>query len=219
MSASPPKAEICSNKACPLWAKSGHCQPYSMTSSAVKIRVCGTLRPSAFAVFRLITNSNLVGSRTGRSAAFSPLRKAFAERECLRTTNRTAAALTGTRNSDRGSDLGSTFLLWRCRAALRETRCARKTCCSGPLVCLEEMVCRSLKCFGPSALNCTNLATREDITSTSTPTPPSGHSPVSTRAISKILDFFCGPLTHRRTPYIVSMSAGTMPVVRGPEAC
>ncbi len=36
--------------------------------------VSGTVRPSAFAVLRLITNSNLVGACTGRSAGFSPLR-------------------------------------------------------------------------------------------------------------------------------------------------
>ena len=34
----------------------------------------GTSRPSAFAVLRLITNSNLVGRNTGKSAGFSPLR-------------------------------------------------------------------------------------------------------------------------------------------------
>ena len=34
----------------------------------------GTVRPSALAVFRLITNSYLVGACTGRSAGFSPLR-------------------------------------------------------------------------------------------------------------------------------------------------
>ena len=34
----------------------------------------GSSRPSVFAVFRLITNSYLVGACTGRSAGFSPLR-------------------------------------------------------------------------------------------------------------------------------------------------
>ena len=34
----------------------------------------GTLRPRALAVFRLITNSYLVGACTGRSAGFSPLK-------------------------------------------------------------------------------------------------------------------------------------------------
>ena len=36
--------------------------------------VGGTVRPSALAVLRLITNSNLVDCMTGRSAGFSPLR-------------------------------------------------------------------------------------------------------------------------------------------------
>jgi hypothetical protein len=35
---------------------------HSITSSAVAIRRSGTLRPSAFAVFRLIANSYLVGA-------------------------------------------------------------------------------------------------------------------------------------------------------------
>src|SRR5215211_1585030 len=47
---------------------------YSITSSARASKVGGTVRPRAFAVFRLITSSNLVGCRTGRSAGFSPLR-------------------------------------------------------------------------------------------------------------------------------------------------
>src|SRR5262249_26692996 len=47
---------------------------HSITSSARASSVGGTSRPSALAVFRLITNSNLVGACTGRSAGFSPLR-------------------------------------------------------------------------------------------------------------------------------------------------
>ena len=34
----------------------------------------GTVRPSALAVFMLITNSNFVGCSTGRSAGLVPLR-------------------------------------------------------------------------------------------------------------------------------------------------
>ena len=34
---------------------------YSITSSAATSKVCGTVRPSAFAVLRLMTKSNLVG--------------------------------------------------------------------------------------------------------------------------------------------------------------
>src|SRR5262245_17827688 len=48
--------------------------PHSITSSALARSVGGTSRPSAFAVFRLITSANLVGACTGRSAGFSPLR-------------------------------------------------------------------------------------------------------------------------------------------------
>ena len=47
---------------------------YSITSSARASTEGGTVRPSAFAVLRLITSSYLVGACTGRSAAFSPLR-------------------------------------------------------------------------------------------------------------------------------------------------
>ena len=48
--------------------------PYSITSSARARRVGGIVRPRAFAVLRLITSSNLVGSCTGRSAGLAPLR-------------------------------------------------------------------------------------------------------------------------------------------------
>ena len=61
--------------ACPLWVKSrhvlrtslyplsansGHSSYYSITSSARPISVLGMLRPSAFAVLRLMTSSTLV---------------------------------------------------------------------------------------------------------------------------------------------------------------
>src|SRR3954467_10991858 len=49
-------------------------RPYSITSSARASTVSGTIRPSVFAVLRLMTNSYLVGACTGRSAGFSPLR-------------------------------------------------------------------------------------------------------------------------------------------------
>ena len=45
---------------------------YSITSSARAIRVGATATPSALAVLRLITSSNVVGCMTGRSAAFAP---------------------------------------------------------------------------------------------------------------------------------------------------
>ena len=47
--------------------------PHSITSSARATNAGEMLRPSALAVLRLITNSNFVGSSTGRSPGFSPL--------------------------------------------------------------------------------------------------------------------------------------------------
>src|SRR6266403_523309 len=48
--------------------------PHSITSSSSASPVGGIARPSALAVLRLRTISNLVGCWTGRSAGFSPLR-------------------------------------------------------------------------------------------------------------------------------------------------
>ena len=59
---------------CPLCANSGHSATQSITSSARATNVGGTMRPSVLAVLRLMTKSNLVGCKTGRSAGFSPLR-------------------------------------------------------------------------------------------------------------------------------------------------
>src|SRR5262249_39286947 len=47
---------------------------HSITSSARASSVGGTSKRSALAVLRLITNSNLVGWLTGRSAGLAPLR-------------------------------------------------------------------------------------------------------------------------------------------------
>src|SRR6516165_5179319 len=47
---------------------------HSITSSAMASRPGGKVRPNALAVLRLITNSNLVDCKIGRSAAFSLLR-------------------------------------------------------------------------------------------------------------------------------------------------
>ena len=47
---------------------------YSITSSAMESSPGGTSMPSARAVCRLMTNSNLVDCRTGRSAGLAPLR-------------------------------------------------------------------------------------------------------------------------------------------------
>src|SRR5215468_9876491 len=48
--------------------------PHSITSSARASSVGGMVRPSALAVIRLMTRSNLVGCSTGRSAGFAPRR-------------------------------------------------------------------------------------------------------------------------------------------------
>ena len=47
---------------------------YSITRVARTMISGGMVRPSAFAVFRLTTSSNLVGCSTGRSPGFVPLR-------------------------------------------------------------------------------------------------------------------------------------------------
>src|SRR6202047_4446462 len=49
-------------------------QGYSMSSSAATRRVGGTIRPSALAVLRLMTNWNLSGAWTGSWLGFSPFR-------------------------------------------------------------------------------------------------------------------------------------------------
>src|SRR5262245_14920694 len=46
--------------------------PHSITSSASASSLSGTVRPSALAVVRLTTRSNLVGCSTGMSAGFAP---------------------------------------------------------------------------------------------------------------------------------------------------
>src|SRR5579872_4821682 len=48
--------------------------PHSITSLARASNVGGIARPSDLALLRLMTNSNLVGSSTGRSAGFTPAR-------------------------------------------------------------------------------------------------------------------------------------------------
>src|SRR5262249_6671687 len=47
---------------------------HSITSSAIASSDGGTVRPSVFAVLRLMTSSNFVGCITGRSAGLAPLR-------------------------------------------------------------------------------------------------------------------------------------------------
>ena len=58
----------------PVRAKLGSDRGYSITSSARTRKDSGIVMPSAFAVLRLITSSNLVGFCTGRSPGLSPLR-------------------------------------------------------------------------------------------------------------------------------------------------
>src|SRR5262249_36316546 len=59
---------------------------HSITSSAPAMSVGGTVRPIAFAVLRLMTSSNLVGCKMGRSAGFS--RATGAElHSCVHDTN------------------------------------------------------------------------------------------------------------------------------------
>ena len=62
-----PKADIAANNGCVT--KTIH----SMTVSAISSRLCGIVKPSVFAALELITNSNFVARKTGRSAIFSPL--------------------------------------------------------------------------------------------------------------------------------------------------
>jgi hypothetical protein len=47
-------------------------RPHSITSSARNRNDSGIFKPSALAVFRLMTRSNLVGCWTGKSAGFAP---------------------------------------------------------------------------------------------------------------------------------------------------
>src|SRR5215470_1221832 len=47
---------------------------HSITSSARRRKDSGIFSPIALAVVRFMTNSNLVGCKTGKSAGFSPLR-------------------------------------------------------------------------------------------------------------------------------------------------
>jgi hypothetical protein len=75
----PESGHVQCNSVCPLCANSGLMHRskqhfYSITSSARVSSVGGIVSPSALAVLRLITISNLAGSWTGRSAGLAPLR-------------------------------------------------------------------------------------------------------------------------------------------------
>src|SRR5215469_7706191 len=60
---------IAAGRSCPEAAL--HSFSYSITSSARARIDCGTVRPRAFAVFRLMSSSNFVGCCTGSSAGFA----------------------------------------------------------------------------------------------------------------------------------------------------
>jgi hypothetical protein len=57
-----------------LWRQHRATSSHSITSSARYCKNHGNSIPSAFAVFRLMTNSYLAGACTGNSEGFSPLR-------------------------------------------------------------------------------------------------------------------------------------------------
>lgn len=61
-------------RSCPLSANTGSPAFHSINSSARESTLAGILRPSFFAVVRLIVKSNLVGCSTGRSAGEAPRR-------------------------------------------------------------------------------------------------------------------------------------------------
>jgi hypothetical protein len=76
-SALPPKADIAGRRLDVRFVpKADSCTAttdvYSITASARATTAGGISSPMALAVFRLMTNSNLVGCNTGRSAGFSP---------------------------------------------------------------------------------------------------------------------------------------------------
>src|SRR5262245_17289369 len=80
MSALPPKADIERSdgdvRFVPTAAVSNRSKQlsYSISSSARSRNDSGTVRPIAFEVLRLTISSSLVGSWTGRSPGFAPLR-------------------------------------------------------------------------------------------------------------------------------------------------
>jgi len=58
----------------PTVPESGRSRAYSITLSALISSDCGMVMPSALAVLRLITSSNVVGCSTGSSPGFAPLK-------------------------------------------------------------------------------------------------------------------------------------------------
>ena len=74
MSALPPKADISWPQSNIRFVPKAVIATYSITSSAAKRMPFGIVMPSALAVLRLTTNSNLVGCSIGSSAGFAPFR-------------------------------------------------------------------------------------------------------------------------------------------------
>ena len=75
----------------PLVARRCSAKGYSITSLARTRRTVGTVRPSVFAVLRLISNSYLAGACTGNSPGFSPLRT----RSTYEAERRTISSVSG----------------------------------------------------------------------------------------------------------------------------
>jgi hypothetical protein len=76
----------------PLDARTDRLPPlHSITSSARASSDCGTVRPSALAVLRLMTSSNFVGCSIGKSAGLAPLSilstKTAARRDLLHSSS------------------------------------------------------------------------------------------------------------------------------------
>ena len=69
----PESGHVQCNSACPLSANSGHSVIHSITSSAEISMPGGMVMPSALAVLRLMTSSNLAAWMTGKSATLVPL--------------------------------------------------------------------------------------------------------------------------------------------------
>ena len=70
---------------------------YSINSSAVASRDCGIVRLRAVAVLRLITNSNLVGPCTGKSAGLTRHAETGRPYRSRTTSNRRRSRKTETR--------------------------------------------------------------------------------------------------------------------------
>ena len=91
ISALPPRADVGADIVePPVSARTRHMQRskdrrYSITSAASESKLSEILTPSSFAVLRLITSSNLVGCRTGRS----PRNPCCSKRPARSSPNRT----------------------------------------------------------------------------------------------------------------------------------